>query len=251
MPDTNCACMSAYPPDTVRYNRQQMPDYDYSTIVVTGPDAAGFLQGQLTADLRRLGPGATTLAAWCNPKGRVICLLRVLRTEQGFRLALPAELAEETVRRLTMFRFRSKVEFEIEPADPDEFGMTAGVDAWRIANLRAGIPEIGREQAEKFTPHMLNLDLLDAVSFEKGCYTGQEVVARTHYRGATKRRMLRFEAAAPVAPGTKVSAGERDIGEVLNAIDTDLLAVVPVDAADEELRAGDTTLTRVPLPYLP
>jgi folate-binding Fe-S cluster repair protein YgfZ len=97
---------------------------------------------------------------------------------------------------------------------------------------------------------MLNLDLLDAVDFDKGCYTGQEIIARTHYKGATKRRTLRFVSDKPVAVGDKVSDGDRDIGEVLNAAGNDLLAVVPIDKADHALTINGTKLTHIPLPYI-
>jgi hypothetical protein len=166
---------------------------------------------------------------------------------------LPAELAEHVVQRLTMFRFRSKVEFEIREANAEELadgGSSRSLEEWRLEQLRAGVPEIFGAQSEQFTPHMLNLDLLDAVSLDKGCYTGQEIIARTHYRGATKRRLHRFESSEPVSPGDKVSEGERNVGEVVNAIGCDLLAVVPVDRADASLVIGSINLTHIPLDYL-
>lgn len=94
---------------------------------------------------------------------------------------------------------------------------------------------------------MLNLDLLGAVSLDKGCYTGQEIIARTHYRGASKRRLHRFESSAPVSPGDTVSDGGRNVGEVVNAIGCDLLAVVPIDKADAALVVGTMGLTHVQL----
>lgn len=211
-----------------------------STINITGPDAFEFLQGQLTNDLKRLDAEAEILAAWCNPKGRVIWLGTVWPLESGFGLSAPPEMAAAIVQRLTMFRFRSKVEFSI---DND----SASVDPADL--IKAGYPYIGPEQSEQFTPHMLNLDLLDAISFDKGCYTGQEIVARTHYKGATKRRTLRFESDSPVSPGDKLSCDGREIGEVLNAAGNDFLAVVPVDRADGQLTTGSTTVRQVPLPY--
>ena len=211
-----------------------------ATINVTGPDAFTFLQGQLTNDLRRLEAEPEILAAWCSPKGRVIWFGTVAPIESGFALSAPAQTAADIVKRLTGFRFRSKVEF----TNVDE---GATIDpAFLIKN---GYPFIGAEQAELFTPHMLNLDLLDTISFDKGCYTGQEIVARTHYKGATKRRTLRFTSESPVAAGDKVSDGTRDIGEVLNASGTDLLAVVPVDKADNTLTVNGVKLTHLPLPY--
>jgi folate-binding protein YgfZ len=212
-----------------------------ATINVTGPDAFTFLQGQLTNDLRRLESEPEILAAWCSPKGRVIWFGTVAAIESGFALSAPAETAADIVKRLTGFRFRSKIEFNIV-----DDGITVD-PAFLIQN---GYPFIGTAQSELFTPHMLNFDLLDTVSFDKGCYTGQEIVARTHYKGATKRRTLRFTSESPVAAGDKVSDGTRDIGEVLNASGTDLLAVVPVDKADAPLTVNGVKLTHVNLPYL-
>lgn len=238
----------------------------YSCIGVSGDDAFDFLQGQLTNDLRPIDHRddhrhehghehgehrrKPQLSAWCNPKGRVICLFRVRKIDGDYELALPTELAEAVLKRLTMFRFRAKVEFDIRPADMPAIGAQGSVEEWRSQNLRAGIPDVLQAQSEQFTPHMLNLDLLDAVNLDKGCYTGQEIVARTHYRGASKRRMLRFESSEPVSPGDKVYDGERKVGDVVNAIGTDLLAVVPIDRSDSALTADGIELTLKSLPYL-
>lgn len=222
----------------------------YSIIHARGDDAFDFLQGQLTSDLRRLDGSTPMLSAWCNPKGRVICLFRIQQAEGGFDLALPEALAEAVLARLKMFRFRAKVDLSAGEVAFERFGIVEPLDEWLLANLRDGIPEIFPATSEAFTPHMLNLDLLDAISLDKGCYTGQEIVARTHYRGATKRRMLRFESSAPVEIGDEIHAGERKVGDVVNAIGNDLLGVVPMDSADEALTVGDATLARRPIPYL-
>lgn len=231
MPDTREGCIITF----VDISMDRI-----ATISVTGADALTFLQGQLSNDLRRLETEDALLAAWCNPKGRVIALLRVTATEGGYALALPAELADGVARRLAMFRFRAKADIEILPGETD----------WPASEaLARGEPFIGLEQTEKFTPHMLNLDLLDAISFDKGCYTGQEVVARTHYKGATKRRTLRFACDGPAAVGDKVSLQGRDVGEVLNVADDELLAVVPTDKGDAGLQVGAASLTQKALPY--
>ena len=212
-----------------------------SRIKLTGPDAFQFLQGQVSNDLRRLESEAEILAAWCNPKGRVIWFGAISRGEGGYSLLAPAEIAEDIVKRLTMFRFRSKLEIELvdteETLDPT------------IA-IEKGYPFVGAQQSEQFTPHMLNLDLLDAISFDKGCYPGQEIVARTHYKGATKRRALRFSCDSAVDVGDKVSLDGRDIGEVLNVAGNNLLAVVPTDKADGPLAVNNIRLVRLDLPYL-
>ena len=222
----------------------------YSGIEVVGDDAFDFLQAQLSNDLRLLEGRDVLLCAWCNPKGRVICLLRVTATRDGYLLTLPQDLIETLVNRLTMFRFRARVELARRECSLDAIGVERSVDDWRLENLRAGIPEIGAAQSERFTAHMLNLDLLDAVSLDKGCYPGQEIIARTHYRGASKRRLLRFEATAPVSAGDEVFDGERKVGDVVNAIGTDLLAVVPIDRKYSPLTAAGVALAAKKLPYM-
>ncbi len=213
----------------------------FANIDVTGDDAFEFLQGQLTNDLKRLESATEIRAAWCSPKGRVLWFGALRKADTGYSLVAPAETAAEIVKRLTVFRFRAKVDFNVideqDTADP-------------TALIEQGLPWIGQSQMEAFTPHMLNLDLLDAVSLDKGCYTGQEIVARTHYKGATKRRTFRFSSDAPVAEGARVSAGDRNVGEVLNACGHQLLAVVPADRATAALTVDETRLSHVPLPYL-
>jgi folate-binding protein YgfZ len=212
-----------------------------SRIHITGDDAFEFLQGQLTNDLWRLESEEEILAAWCNSKGRVIWFGTVFRIDGGYGLSAPADTATDIIKRMTLYRFRSKVEFEVLDEDHT-------VDAALL--IEQGQPYIGSVQVEQFTPHMLNLDLLDAISMDKGCYPGQEIVARTHYKGATKRRTMRFRSDAPVSVGDKVSLDGRDIGEVLNVAGNDLLAVVPVDKADQALSVGNLSLQKQALPYL-
>jgi folate-binding protein YgfZ len=212
-----------------------------STIQVTGHDAFEFLQGQLTNDLRRLEDEQKLLAAWCNPKGRVIWFGTVQKIDNGYGLSAAADMANMIVKRLTMFRFRSKVDLNV---------LDEGKTVDSAMFVENGLPYIGPEQAEQYTPHMLNLDLLDAISFDKGCYPGQEIVARTHYKGATKRRMMRFTGEQPVSVGDKVSLEGRDVGEVLNVAGNSLLAVVPVDKADDQLAVDGVLLEHKTLPYL-
>jgi folate-binding protein YgfZ len=80
----------------------------------------------------------------------------------------------------------------------------AGRDAWRLLDIADGIPQIYAATSEEFVAQMLNLDALGGISFEKGCYTGQEVIARAHYRGRVKRRLQRFMSRGPM----KLAIGE-------------------------------------------
>ena len=122
---------------------------------------------------------------------------------------------------------------------------------WRTARIRAGLVDIGAENTEKYTPHMINLDRSGAVSFTKGCYTGQEVVARTENLGRVKRRVMRFgHSADDVSIGDKLEAGDGgDAGTVVNASPEELLAIVSVDDELTGLSLGGSRLDPLPLPY--
>ncbi len=251
MPDAGTSGHCAPPKrDTLKQNQSDLPtEMPYARIAVSGADAMEFLQGQLTHDLALLDDRPALRAAWCTPKGRVITVFEVTRHGDGFRLLLPAELAEDVVKRLTMFRFRSKVDFEIETLGDDDPAFDGDLEAWRLANLRAGIAEIAAAQSEEFTPHMLNLDLVDAVSFDKGCYTGQEIVARTHYRGSSKRRMYCLSCDAAVQPGDEILDGGTKAGTVVNFMNGELLAVVSSSRLKDTLTIGGATATLGRLPY--
>jgi tRNA-modifying protein YgfZ len=135
-----------------------------------------------------------------------------------------------------------------------------------LAEIRLGLPRIGTATMLRYVPQMLNLDRLGAVSFTKGCYPGQEVVARLHHRGAVKRRMQRFRfeldtTRALPRPGDEIlrtgtETGDEVVGEVVRAASADaraeLLAVVQLDAVGAPLAlVGDESipLHHEPLPY--
>ncbi len=129
--------------------------------------------------------------------------------------------------------------------------------AWHLENIRAGLPTVHPATRETFVAQMLNMDLLQGISFDKGCYTGQEVIARMHFRGQVKRRMLRFAfSEAPPAPGTRVVSDGNHAGDVVDAAATpegsELLAVINLAQADATLEVDGLQgklLQRLPLPY--
>lgn len=228
-----------------------MPEVDcelYKLITAAGTDAVEFLQGQLTQDVTLLAEAGQSLAAWCNPKGRVMVTIRLVQMNGDIGLVVPANMADRVIQRLNMYRLRSSVEFGA-PSD----GWKDLVDeelADPVALIRAGIPTIDQSNSEAYTPHMLNLDKLGAISFRKGCYTGQEVVARTEHLGKSKRRLMHYLADNDaVAVGDKLSDDGREVGTVVNAAGRDLLAVIPIELHDRTLTIGDTTVTPESLPY--
>ena len=130
-------------------------------------------------------------------------------------------------------------------------------DAATLAEIRLGVPTVGAPLVEHFVAQMLNLDLLDAVSFDKGCYPGQEVIARVHHLGSVKRRMHRYacEAPAPPAAGSAVANTDGvDVGEVVRAAraeaGVELLAVVDNASAAGALAVDGAPLRELPLPTM-
>ena len=118
---------------------------------------------------------------------------------------------------------------------------------WMAFDLEHGLPRLSTSQAEQWTPQMLSLERLHAFSVKKGCYPGQEIVARTHFLGQAKRGLVLLEADAPVAVGHEVRAGERNLGTVISAEGQLALAVLPLDRGSDVLRVGDATLRDRPL----
>lgn len=128
-------------------------------------------------------------------------------------------------------------------------------DDWEEREIRAGLPEIVEATSERFVAQMINLDLLGGVSFTKGCYVGQEIIARAHHLGRIKRRMRLFACAqAGASAGDPVFDGDRQVGTVVRAITVDaehslLLASVPSAAAAATLGAQGPRLKPLSLPY--
>lgn len=312
-----------------------------------GADARGFLNGQLSSDVKTLAEGRWQLSSYSTPKGRALATFAVA-AEPGaggsrFWLLTRPGVADATFRRLGMFVLRSKVAWHhdshvvigvagvagaaalaghlgvempaagvcVAAGDADRPAARRivcglGQDAWWVVvpvaerealgavlaatlpvmdaaawdaiEVAAGRPWVEEATREAFVPQMLNLDLTGGISFKKGCYPGQEIVARTQYLGKVKRRMLRFavdlagEAGLP-APGAAVYAAGgaggstedapgqalgQALGQVVIAAPfgpgrAQLLAVLQMDlAAGADLRLGAANgpaLAPLELPY--
>jgi len=220
----------------------------YKLIKVSGTDAVDFLQGQLTQDVSSLQETGPMLAAWCNARGRVIVVIRLTKVDDGIAMIVPDDIADKVLNTLLMYRFRAKVDIVL--SENDFADLLDERDQDPRALIHAGIPRIDSSNTEAFTPHMLNLDKLGAISFTKGCYTGQEIVARTEHLGKTKRRMMRYLAAKDgIEAGAAVADGERKVGEVVNVVGGDLLAVTPVESHARELHVGQVKILPQGLPY--
>ena len=126
---------------------------------------------------------------------------------------------------------------------------------WTLQNIRAGLGEVCNATIEAWTPHMLNLQAIGAINFKKGCYTGQEIVARTEYRGQQKRAMYRITGNGAVPEtGAAVLDDEQPAGEIVMAAQSnqdqwEALAVISDTHLDKTLECKDQTLQLLSLPY--
>jgi len=236
---------------------------------IFGPDSGSFLQSQLSADIGSLEPGQATFAAYCTPRGQVLGLLLVCHSGDSFELVARSELLAGVIQRLKIFVMRSKVDWD-ESGEQRVFGIAAdteappgssrftpstlpltyaidgteqrsaeGAEFWKSEELRLGIAWLDPSTTEKFIPQMLGEDKIGALSFSKGCYPGQEIVARTRYLGKVKRKPLIVTAKGSVkldnaskleinypgesVSGTLIDSAENASGDTVLFIVTNLL----------------------------
>lgn len=121
------------------------------------------------------------------------------------------------------------------------------VEAWRQADLRYGLPRLDASQREQWTPQQLGLDRLNGYSVRKGCYPGQEIVARTHFLGKAKRALQLLQLSAAAAPGDNVEQAGSMLGTVASVAGTLALAVLPLETGEAVLSVGGQQVHRVPL----
>ena len=255
---------------------------DWGVIQVQGADAATFLHQQLSQDFLLVKPLTARLAAYCSPKGRMLAsLIAVPLDSDHWGLVLPLALVEGTLKRLSLFVLRAKVQLSHDPQAWQVWGalgdaaesvwgasdaplptwqcavmktpwptgavglaLPAAPDcaralvlshplspdappcpmshpqAWAWAEVASAIPHVDAVGREAFVPQMLNFESIGGVNFKKGCYPGQEVVARSQFRGAIKRRTVRASAHVPLPPGTPIylSGDAREpVGVVVNS----------------------------------
>ncbi len=196
-------------------------------IDVRGDDAVSYLQGQLSQDVESMVSGRPTWSLLLEPTGKMGWWIRVTRAEEPDRLRIDVDAGagEAVVARLDRFKLRSAVVFELQPAPTVD---SAGIDTdaedheeYEAARIEAGLPKMGAEITEDVIPAELGQWLIDqSVSFTKGCYTGQELVARIDSRGGNVPRRLRglvLEGDQVPEPGAVISVGDDAVGTVTSA----------------------------------
>jgi folate-binding protein YgfZ len=245
----------------------------------SGPDAVSYLQSMVTNDVEAIQPGGATYALLLTPKARVIADLEVFRTGSDLVLACPPETLDDVLATLLRARFRKKVALEpaayalvwgeadgalAELATPIGVerllesapnGDTAPAQGWELARIEAGMPRFGFEFNAESMPAEAGLEER-AISFTKGCYPGQEPVARLHYRGHANRgvRGVCFQG-APAQLGARVTVEGADVGRVTSVTDSPRFGPIGLAILRREVAegtagdAGGVALTVVGLPF--
>ncbi|QKD06593.1 YgfZ/GcvT domain-containing protein [Mesorhizobium loti] len=251
---------------------------DRTLISVSGPDAEHFLQNILTTDLDALAAGEAKPGALLAPQGKILFDFLISRAgENAFRLECRADIADDFVRRLMLYKLRAKVEIakseqvlvtlvwgkESIASENDPTGVadrrfadesvarsyagtadTGDVTAWQALRIANGIAESGADYAlgDAF-PHDVLLDETGGIGFRKGCYVGQEVVSRMQHRGTARRRVLIVQAGLPLpASGTELTVEGRPVGTLGSSAGATGLAIARIDRIKAALDAGQPIL---------
>jgi tRNA-modifying protein YgfZ len=244
-------------------------------LAVTGEDRVAFLQGLVSNDVAMAEPGHAVWAALLTPQGKWLADFFIL--SDGDRLLLDCERAQAEMlrQRLSRYRLRSRAVLsdtalqvyvawdgeadgtEIAARDPrlPEAGWrilsTSDIPAnatetdWDLHRLTLGLPDGSRDmETEKTVLLEAGFDELNGVSWTKGCYMGQELTARTKYRGLLKRRLVpvRVDGAVP-APGAQIMLDGRDVGTMRSAQGQRGMAVVRLDALEKVLTSEGAMVT--------
>jgi folate-binding protein YgfZ len=212
-----------------------------SFVRVAGPDAEDYLNRMVSNDVAALGPGEACEALLLTAKARLIAPLVVLRRgHEDFLLLTEPELGERVRAELVRFRFAAKAEIELEEhathvvfggegiptaayGEPAaevldaELAPTVTPDELELLRIRAGTPAWGKELDDRILPAEAGLDQR-AISFTKGCYPGQEPIARLHYRGHANRglRVLELGGELP-SPETELELDGKVVGRITSA----------------------------------
>jgi len=251
---------------------------DRALIAVSGPDAEHFLQNILTTDLDALRISEAKPGALLSPQGKILFDFLISRTGgNGFALECRADIADDFVRRLMLYRLRAKA--EIAKQDQSLVSVAWGSDsaashsdstdvsdtrfrdmaatrsyggsaetgdlaAWQSLRIAHGIAESGSDyQLGDAFPHDVLLDETGGVGFRKGCYVGQEVVSRMQHRGTARRRVLIASAQSPLpGPGTELTVAGRPVGTLGSVSGKAGLAIARIDRVKAALDAGEAIM---------
>ncbi|MBI3678632.1 MAG: folate-binding protein YgfZ [Proteobacteria bacterium] len=254
---------------------------DRAVIDISGPETGNFLQGLITNDVEILDAGEALYAALLTPQGKILFDFLAARSGDTVFLDCAAAAREALVKRLTLYRLRTKVtitardDLAVVAAwntgplhglvfdDPrfNALGRRAivekkeiptdavGADVYLARRLGLGVPESADFGQDKIFALDAGLEELQGVSFEKGCYVGQELTARMKHRGTARKRLLAIvsQDGENLPADSQVSAGGKTLGEIVSVYGAQGFALIRLDrleeAADAELIANTVRVT--------
>ncbi len=222
-----------------------------SAIECYGDGAKKFLQGQLTCDVNQLTYNTEQLTACCNLQGRVIFVADILMIdEQRFILKLP-----ESVKIIALSHLEKYAKFSrciVTDKLSQSYDLSPNVND-KAKKITSGIPNIYPETSEKFIPQRLNLHLIPgAISFRKGCYLGQEIIARLHFKGVLKHHMYLGEASSDVNINDDIlDSSQKITGSVIDVCkQTDKTIFLFVNEIENSAAmVNNSVIIMLPLPY--
>ena len=228
---------------------------------VSGPDAEDYLQRMVSNDVAALAAGDACEALLLTPKARIVAPLRVVRrASDDFLVLTEPDLGEVVRSQLLRARFAAKVEIEVEEHESwlvlggDEViderppGEEASEAEFERRRIEARIPRWGAELDDRVLPAEAGLEETH-INFSKGCYPGQEPIARQHYRGKVNRRLRVLDTAGEVAVGDELVLDGRTVGRITSAVPGVALGYVRTEVPDDAAlqiaaKAGSARLRR-------
>jgi folate-binding protein YgfZ len=257
---------------------------DRAIIAVSGPEARDFLQGLVTNDIvNGLAPGTGLYTALLSPQGKILFDFLVTEGDGALLMDVASPTADALLKKLRMYKLRSKVEIERRPqlgvyvslkghpdnrptpyvnravsfTDPrlSQLGVRSigakaempdnlpGAHQYHETRLELGVPEAADFGFEKIFALDAGLEELHGVSFTKGCYIGQELTSRMKHRASARKRILTVNADKTLpAPGTAITRGGSEIGELISKYNRGGFGLVRLDRLEEtqgDIRTGE------------
>jgi folate-binding protein YgfZ len=229
-------------------------------LTIQGEGAKKLLQGQFTCNLDEITTENSSLGAHCNPQGRIISLFRIFYFDNKYFLSMPRNVLQQALNALKKYAVFFKVvltdesdnyvhmgycgnepektfqnltqkilkipgsisRFEIISKSSENFINTEKMpyEKWHAFDIESGIPRLYPETIEKFLPHEINLPQLNGVSFTKGCFVGQEIIARMQYKGKLKTHLYRAKARTEISPlpGKEIYNNSNACGTIVDSV---------------------------------
>lgn len=251
-----------------------------AVLKIEGADRLDFLQGLISNDVHKITPEKAIYAAFLTPQGKFLCDFFIAQDGDALLLDIDADAMPAFKKKLTMYKLRADVSIKdisddyhvlaafngscdqdgvfedprlaeagyrvILPKDRTiEGAEEVPFETYDLMRIKLGLPDGARDMTVERSILLENgFDELNGVDWNKGCFMGQELTARTKYRALIKKRLfpVMVEGELP-EPGTTVTSGDKNVGEVHSGVGDMALATLKLDALEGDLQAGDAKLT--------